>query len=149
MCICSCTYDFPLWYMCYTALHKHVLSFRESGYVYGNIFKIPTNSRAWFIFCNIFVINMLMIIHVISQVDVIMLPVPRLFPYWHCDNLVMGYASAPLTKFQGSCLGYTASMMCAPDSLLEVVLEGTSNRRYALDPLFRCFWWAPLLRGMR
>ena len=58
-----------------------VLKLRESGYTYGNLFKFRSNSTARLTFCNIYVIYMLMIIHVISKVDVIMLPVPRLCPY--------------------------------------------------------------------
>ena len=127
MCACSCTYVFHLLFMCYTALHKHVLSFRESGYIYGNIFKFSNNSRAWFAFCNIYVIYMLMKMHVISQADAIMLPVLWLCPYWQMWLFSDGVCKRPFT-IQGSCLGYTVTMMCAPDSLVEVVLEGTSSR---------------------
>ena len=117
----------------------------NTGYIYGNIFKFPGNSRAWFTFCNIYVIYMLMIIHVISQVDVIVLPVPRLCQYWQIMLFSDGVCkrrphpppphppSTPSkhthrTNFQGSCLGDTATMLRAPDSLVEVVLEGTSSR---------------------
>ena len=52
---------------------------------------------------------------------------------------VTGYASAPLTTWGGGgcCLGYTVSIMCAPESLVRVVLEGISS--LLLATLSQCF----------
>ena len=42
-----------------------------------------------------------MIIHVISQVDVIMLPVPRLYPYWQMWLFSDGVCKRPVNKVPG------------------------------------------------
>ena len=133
MCACSCTYGFHLLCMCYTALHKHVLSFRESGCIYGNIFKFFNNSRAWFAFCNIYVIYMLKKMHVISQVDVIMLPIPLT---GKCGYLAMGYANA---LYHSGELSWVHRY--------DVVCSGFAGRGGSGG--YKRFCWAPLLRGMR